>query len=220
MADLAQDRLRMLEVHLEKRGIRDRKVLEAFASVDRTSFVSEALRDSAYEDSPLPIGDDQTISQPYIVALTVEGMGLRGGERVLDVGTGSGFAAAILSRIAGWVCSIERIGWLAKEARERLARLGFENVEVMHGDGSMGWPERAPFDAIAVGAGGPRVPEALMDQLAVGGRLVIPVGADETKQTLRRVTRHSATRFVEEVLADVKFVRLIGEQAWRGSPPE
>ena len=214
MADLEQERQRMLDAHLRARRIHDARVLAAFGSVRRDDFVGAELREMAYDDVPLPIGDGQTISQPYIVAFTVQELALRETDRVLDVGTGSGYAAAIMSRVAASVRSVERIGWLAESARERLARLGFDNIEVKEGDGSIGWPESAPFDAIAVGAGGPRVPEALKNQLALGGRLVMPVGDDEVKQTLRRITRLSETRFVDEALADVRFVPLIGAQAW------
>ena len=204
----------MVELHLAARDIRDVRVLDAFRSVPRAAFVPDELAAHAYEDTPLPIGDGQTISQPYIVAVTAEAMALRGGERVLEIGTGSGYAAAVLSRLAREVFTVERIEALADTARERLARLGFTNVYVRAGDGSLGWPEFAPYDAIAVSAGGPRVPDALREQLVIGGRLVIPVGATEAGQQLVRVTRVSSTRFQEESLGSVRFVRLIGEQAW------
>ena len=205
-----------LDLQLARRGIHDARVLEAFRSVPRDEFVPPGLREFAYRDAPLPIGEGQTISQPFIVAVTVQALGLRGGERVLEVGTGSGYAAAILSRIAGEVHSIERHGSLAAEARERLARLAPSNVTVHHGDGSLGLPEHAPFDAIAVAAAAPEVPRALLEQLAPGGRLVIPVGMEEGRQTLLRVTRQDGG-FLEEALADVRFVPLVGEQGWQ--PP-
>jgi protein-L-isoaspartate(D-aspartate) O-methyltransferase len=208
----------MVELHLARRGIRDPKILDAFGSIPREEFVPADLAEFAYEDTPLPIGDGQTISQPYIVALTIEALGLHGGERVLEIGTGSGYAAALLGRIAAEVFTVERIESLATMARDRLQRLGFGNVEVRHGDGSLGWPEHAPYDAIAVAAGGPKVPEALVAQLAIGGRLVIPVGADVTQQRLVRVIRESATEVREETLADVRFVPLIGEQGWAERP--
>jgi len=208
----------MVEVDLAREGISDARVLDAFRAVPREDFVPGNLAEFAYEDSPLPIGEGQTISQPYIVAVTVEALALHGGERVLEVGTGSGYAAAILSRIAGEVHTVERIPSLAQSAGERLERLGYGNVHVHCGDGSLGWPEFAPYDAIAVAAGGPKVPSALREQLAVGGRLVIPVGRDEGSQELLRVTRVSEMEYREESLADVRFVPLIGEQGWSEPP--
>ena len=214
MRDLKSQNVHMIEAHLARRGITDPKVLQAFRDVPRDAFLSGDFVEFAYEDAPLPIGEGQTISQPYIVAFTVQALGLHGGERVLEVGTGSGFAAAILSRIAGDVYTIERIATLADLARDRLARLGHVNVHVTCGDGSLGWPEHAPYDAIAVAAGGPKVPAALLSQLALGGRLLIPVGPDASSQVLVRVTRESETEYREESLSDVRFVPLIGEQAW------
>ena len=212
--DSTDARARMVELQLARRGIANRLVLDAFRTVPREGFVPPELEEFAYRDAPLPIGDGQTISQPYIVALTVEALGLRGNERVLEIGTGSGYAAAILSKIAKEVFTVERKETLASEARERLARLGHRNVEVLHGDGTLGWREHAPYDAIAVAAGGPEVPEALLDQLALGGRLVIPVGPDETSQTLVRVTKEGPDQFRQEDLTQVRFVPLIGEQGW------
>lgn len=204
----------MVDAHLARRGIANPKLLEAFRFVPREDFISEDLAEFAYDDTPLPIGQGQTISQPYIVALTIEALGLQGGERVLEVGTGSGYAAAVLSRVAREVYTIERVTSLAESARERLSRLGFSNVLVTSGDGSLGWPEHAPYDAIAVAAGGPKAPPALLSQLAVGGRLVIPVGNDDASQVLVRITRDSETDYRTEPLTDVRFVPLIGEQAW------
>lgn len=214
MNDLERLRHRMVDTHLALRGISNPKILEAFRSVPREAFVPDELAEFAYVDAPLPIGDGQTISQPYIVALTIDALELRGGERALDVGTGSAYAAAVLGRIVKDVYTVERIASLAASARDRLERLGYSNVHVRCGDGSLGWAEHAPYDAIAVAAGGPRVPEALRAQLAVGGRLVIPVGPDESQQKLIRVTRVSETEFREETLADVRFVPLIGEQGF------
>jgi protein-L-isoaspartate(D-aspartate) O-methyltransferase len=212
------ERARMVEVDLARQGISDARVLDAFRTVAREDFVPLDLAEFAYEDAPLPIGEGQTISQPYIVAVTAEALSLRGGERVLEVGTGSGYAAAILGRLAKEVYTVERLLSLAESARERLGRLGYANVHVRCGDGSLGWAEHAPYDAIAVAAGGPSVPRALREQLAVGGRLVIPVGPDEASQKLVRVTRTSDTEYREEPIADVRFVPLIGEQGWRESP--
>jgi protein-L-isoaspartate(D-aspartate) O-methyltransferase len=177
-------------------------------------FVAEGLEEFAYEDSPLPIEQGQTISQPYIVALMIAAAGVKPGDRVLDVGTGSGYAAAVLSRIAGKVCTIERHGPLVDVARKRFARLGYNNIELRHGDGTLGWPEAAPFDAIIVAAGGPEVPEALRKQLKVGGRMIIPIGKMGNEQELVKVVRDGADRFHEEDLGAVTFVPLIGEQGW------
>jgi protein-L-isoaspartate(D-aspartate) O-methyltransferase len=205
----------MVEAHLLRRGITDPAILDAFRRVPREEFVPANLAEFAYEDTPLPIGDGQTISQPYIVALAVQALGLRGGARVLEIGTGSGYAAAILACIAKDVYTVERIEALAESARSRLARLGYGNVHIVCGDGSLGWPEHAPYDAIVVAAGGPRVPPALTRQLAVGGHLVIPVGPEGSAQMLLRVTRTSDTEFREESLGEVRFVPLIGEHGWR-----
>jgi protein-L-isoaspartate(D-aspartate) O-methyltransferase len=204
----------MVDAQLARRGITDARVLDAFRRVRREDFVPDDLVEFAYEDTPLPIGDGQTISQPYIVALTIHELGLRGGDRVLEVGTGSGYAAAILSCVAREVYTIERLPALAESATTKLARLGFSNVHVTCADGSLGWPEHAPFDAIAVAAGGPKAPPALLAQLAIGGRLVMPIGDDESSQTLTRITRDSETEFRHASLGDVRFVPLIGEQAW------
>jgi protein-L-isoaspartate(D-aspartate) O-methyltransferase len=206
-------RTRMVRNQLIARGITDQRVVEAFLAVPREAFIDEGLVDVAYSDAPLPIGHHQTISQPYIVALTIESLVLRGDERVLDVGTGSGYAAAILSRLAETVFTIERIPELAERARAKLAALGFCNVEVTCGDGTLGLKEHAPFDAIAVAASGPAIPPALLDQLAHGGRLVMPVGPNHT-QTLMRVTRTGST-FRREAITEVQFVPLIGEQGWK-----
>jgi protein-L-isoaspartate(D-aspartate) O-methyltransferase len=172
------------------------------------------LREFAYEDAPLPIAEGQTISQPYIVAMMTEALELQGGEKVLEIGTGSGYAAAILSRIAKDVYTVERIGQLAEKSAATLAELGYHNVHVLHGDGTRGWPDHAPYDAIVVAAGGPQVPESLKAQLKIGGRLVIPVGADRRLQELVRVTRVSEHEYTTEELADVRFVPLVGAEGW------
>jgi len=211
--DLTGARAEMVERQLAARGISDVRILDAFRSVAREAFVPGELAEFAYQDSPLPIGEGQTISQPYIVALTIDALRLRGNERVLEIGTGCGYAAAVLSRLVKDVFTVERREPLATGARERLASLGFHNVEVLHGDGTRGWPEHAPYDAIAVAAGGPEVPPALLSQLAPGGRLVMPVGTEDD-QILTRVTREGEEKFREESLTEVRFVPLIGEQGW------
>ncbi len=183
-------------------------------AVPREAFLPEDLWDLAYEDAPLPIAEGQTISQPYIVAMMTEALELQGGEKVLEIGTGSGYAAAVLSQIAKNVYTVERIGGLAAKSAGTLAELGYRNVAVLHADGTVGWPEHAPYDAIVVAAGGPEVPESLRSQLKIGGRLVIPVGADRRLQELLRVTRVSEHEYTTEELADVRFVPLIGAEGW------
>src|SRR3954447_21897011 len=175
---------RMVEVQLIRRGVRDPYVLEAMRGVPREAFVEPGFEEFAYEDGPLPIGEGQTISQPYIVALMIEAAGVRPGDNVLEVGAGSGYAAAVMSQIADHVFAIERHRELSEKALTRFRKLGYDNIELRLGDGTMGWSEAAPFDAILVSAGGPGVPEALKRQLAIGGRCVIPVGAAERRQTL------------------------------------
>ncbi|RLA79550.1 MAG: protein-L-isoaspartate O-methyltransferase [Deltaproteobacteria bacterium] len=206
-------RRRMVQEQLIPRGITDRRVLEALAKVPRHLFVPEALWHQAYSDRPLPIGYGQTISQPYIVALMTEALELQGDERVLEVGTGSGYQAAILAELAKQVYSVERMPELARRARRILDRLGYGNVLIRVGDGSKGWPERAPFDAIIVTAGAPKVPKALLQQLKVGGRMVIPVG-DEHSQELLKIVRLK-DGFQQEELGGCRFVKLIGEEGWR-----
>jgi protein-L-isoaspartate(D-aspartate) O-methyltransferase len=211
--DFEADRRAMVEDQLVRRGISDERVLEAFRSVPRDEFVEQGLREFAHRDTPLAIGSGQTISQPYIVALTAQELGLTGSERLLEVGTGSGYAAAISSRLAREVFTVERHQSLAATAADRLERLGYSNVRVLVGDGTLGWPEHAPFDAIAVAAGAPEVPQALLSQLAPGGRLLIPVGSKTSRQVLMRITRE-ADGFREEPILDVRFVPLIGEQGF------
>ena len=209
-----EQRQRMVATQIAARGIHDPRVLEAMRSVPRHAFVPAALRRDAYEDTPLPIEDGQTISQPYIVALMLDSARLRPSDRMLEVGAGSGYASAAASLIAAHVVAIERHAGLAAGAAERLARLGFATVEVHHADGSGGWPAGAPFDAILVAASGPRVPEALRGQLAIGGRLVMPVGSSVWHQHLVRITRRSEAAFDEEDLGGVIFVPLVGEHGW------
>ena len=212
--DSGRFRNNMVELQVAARGVRSTLVLDAMRDVRREDFLPEEMREFAYEDAPLPIAEGQTISQPYIVALMAEALLLEGGEKVLEIGTGSGYAAAVLSRIAGEVYSIERIGQLAERAAHVLADKGYGNVHVRHGDGTRGWPEAAPFDAITVAAGGPEVPQALKRQLRIGGRLVIPVGEDPRLQELVRVTRLSEEEYRTEELLDVRFVPLVGEEGW------
>ena len=169
---------------------------------------------------PLPIEEGQTISQPYIVAFMTEALALRGGEKVLEIGSGSGYSAAVLSEIAANVYTVERHGPLAEKAAATLADLGYDNVHVLHGDGTRGWLEHAPYDAIIVAAGGPTIPESLKSQLKIGGRLVIPVGVDQRIQELVRVTRIAQDEFRREDLADVRFVPLLGEEGWEPGEAE
>ena len=214
MTDLSKLREHMVEKQIAARGVRSKIVLDAMRKVPREAFLPERLREFAYEDSPLPIAAGQTISQPYIVALMTEALDLEGGENVLEIGTGSGYAAAVLAEIAADVYTVERIGQLAEKAASTLQDLGYSNVHVMHGDGTLGWAAAAPYDAIIVAAGGPQVPESLKEQLKVGGRLVIPVGADPRVQELVRVTRTSHAGFKSEDIADVRFVPLVGKEGW------
>ena len=200
-------REQMVEEQIESRGIKDPLTLAALREVPRHEFVPEASAGEAYGDFPLPIGHGQTISQPYIVAFMTEALGLQGGENVLEIGTGSGYQSAVLARIAGKVHTIEIVPELAEQARARLARLGYRNVQVRAGDGYLGWPEAAPFDAIIVTAAAPRIPEPLKQQLAEGGRLVVPVGDED--QELIVVTRHGSA-FDERRVLPVRFVPMTG----------
>lgn len=199
----------MVDRHIAARGIRDVRVLEAFRSVPREAFVPRRLRGRAYADAALPLGSGQTISQPYIVALMLSALTLRGSEKALDVGTGSGYAAALLARLVGEVYTIERDPGLARTAAQRFADLGLEGIHTRVGDGTLGWPARAPFDAIAVAAAAPEVPPALREQLSIGGRLVMPVGPGPEDQYLVRVVREGSDRYSERSLGAVRFVPLI-----------
>jgi protein-L-isoaspartate(D-aspartate) O-methyltransferase len=200
MLDLSRARNRMVDNQIARRGINDPHTLEAMRRVPREAFVDAGFEEFAYEDSPLPIGEGQTISQPYIVAHMIAAAAIKPGETVLDVGTGSGYAAAVASQIADQVYTIERHPPLAQAAARRLHELGYDNVEVRVGDGTKGWPEAAPFNVILVAAGGPEVPRALKEQLVTGGRLVIPVGLDETGQRLLKLTRTSKSDYETEDL--------------------
>jgi len=211
-----KQRKRMVDAQIRSRGIRDERVLRAMEKIPRHLFVDEGLIDQAYNDSPLPIGEKQTISQPYIVALMTEALELAGREKVLELGTGSGYQAAILAELADRVFTIERIASLAQKARRLLEALNYYNVVIRVGDGTYGWREESPFDAILVAAGSPSIPRTLVEQLAVGGRLVIPVGGRYT-QNLIKLTRLSENPddVKREDLGGCRFVSLIGEHGWK-----
>ena len=215
MPDFAELRERMVRRQIEARGITSSLILHAFREVPREAFVDEGQRQSAYEDHPLPIDAGQTISQPYIVALMIEAAEVAPGDVVLEVGSGSGYAAAIMSRIARAVIGIERRPELVGSARERLHRLGYHNVMILEGDGTCGWPDHAPFNAILAAAAGSHVPTPLIDQLAPGGRLVMPIGQPSDVQDLIKVMKRPDRSLVEENLGAVRFVPLIGEEGWR-----
>ena len=210
----------MVEDQIYARGVRDQRVLDAMARVPRELFVPEDLKPFAYEDRPLPIPSGQTISQPYIVAYMLEALTLTGDERVLEIGAGSGYAAAVLAMIAAQVYAIERFQDLADYARTRLAQAGIRNVHILHADGTEGWRDQAPFDAVLVSAGAPRIPDSLLEQLNVGGRMVAPVGKTQLAQELIRVTHVDAGEYVREDLADVRFVPLIGREGWEEADEE
>ena len=206
-------RKRMVESQLIARGIRDRRVIEAMQKLPRHLFVEEAMAAQAYNDNPLPIGERQTISQPYMVALMTELLELKGREKVLEIGTGSGYQAAVLAMLADRVCTIERIRPLALRARKVLDSLGLLNVNIKIDDGTCGWEEEAPFDAIVVTAGAPEIPPKLVAQLAPGGRLVVPVG-DQFSQTLVRVLKKEDGSYAMEQSIGCRFVKLIGRDGW------
>ncbi|HJT42466.1 MAG TPA: protein-L-isoaspartate(D-aspartate) O-methyltransferase [Rhizomicrobium sp.] len=214
--DFSQARDHMVEAQIARRGVRDSKILDAMRSVPREFFVAERFRAFSYEDGPLPIAEGQSISQPYVVAAMLEAAELEADDQVLEIGAGSGYAAAILSRIVRKVYAVERQAALGQAARERLRALGYDNVELKTGDGSGGWPQAAPFDAIIVSAASPSIPQALKIQLAVGAHLVIPVGTMD-EQRLIRVTRVDETQFQQDDLGPVRFVKLIGASGWDDS---
>lgn len=211
--DERREERKWLAEGLVVQGIQDEMVLESIRNVPRHRFVSPELAAYAYYDAPLSIGQGQTISQPYIVALMIEALLLRREDRVLEIGTGSGYAAAVLSQLVQSVYTVERHAELAKEASTRFAALQYDNITVRVGDGTKGWLEESPFDGIIVAAAGPVVPKSLIEQLAVGGRLVIPIG-EKGQQKLLRVHRRSYEEFQEETLCHVRFVPLIGEEGW------
>lgn len=211
-----KQRSRMVETQIKSRGISDSRVLMAMENVPRHLFIDEGLIDQAYTDSPLPISEKQTISQPYIVALMTQALELNGKERILEIGTGSGYQTAILASLAERVFSIERIAPLAVKARKILDRLNYYNVAIRVGDGSYGWKEESPFDAIITTAAAPEIPQYLVEQLAVGGRLVVPIGGRDV-QTLYKLTRliENPQEIRKEDLGGCRFVSLIGESGWK-----
>lgn len=213
--DFALARRRMVQEQLVARGIKDTRVLDAMRKVPRHLFVEEGLWHQAYGDFPLPIGEGQTISQPYIVALMTEALHLRGGEKVLEIGTGSGYQAAVLAELTKQVLSIERIGSVAAKARKVLDELGYANVLIRVSDGTHGWKEEAPFDGIMVTAGAPEIPPTIVEQLGARGRLVIPVG-DEYSQTLFTVVK-KGKGYKKNDLGGVRFVKLIGDHGWKAN---
>jgi protein-L-isoaspartate(D-aspartate) O-methyltransferase len=213
-ADFVLERKRMVDDQLIWRGIHDQRVLDAMRSVPRHRFVPDEYRDMAYQDCPLPIGSGQTISQPYIVALMSERLSLKGDEKVLEIGTGSGYQAAILSKLASVVHTVERVAPLAEQAQKVLTNLGYSNVTVHIEDGSKGFPEQAPYQAIIVTASAPQVPKPLLEQLEEGGCLVLPVGDRWGGQTLQLWERHGGEYEHKTILA-VAFVPLRGEYGWK-----
>ena len=215
MTDFTAEREAMVERQLLGRGIVEPVILDAFRQVPREAFVSASDAADAYGDHPLPIQAGQTISQPYIVALMIQAAGVRPGDRVLEVGSGSGYAAAVMSRIAATVLGIERQQELVSVARGRLQRLGYANVEIVEGDGTRGWPDRAPYDAILAAASGSHVPQPLIEQLAPGGSLVMPIGNPGWVQKLVRIRKADDGSLQQSDLGEVRFVPLIGEEGWR-----
>jgi protein-L-isoaspartate(D-aspartate) O-methyltransferase len=214
LTDFAAEREAMVERQIESRGIREPTILEAFRSVPREEFLADEYRDLAYGDHPIPIEAGQTISQPYIVALMIHAAEIKCGDRVLEVGAGSGYAAAVMSRIAGEVIAMERQTELVAVAQERMQRLGYDNVRIVEGDGTRGWPGEAPYDAILAAASGSHVPPAWVEQLTDGGRIVMPVGDPGWVQKLVKVTKGPAGKLITEDLGAVRFVPLIGEEGW------
>jgi protein-L-isoaspartate(D-aspartate) O-methyltransferase len=215
MTDYSVEREAMVARHLRRRGISEPHIIDAFLAVPREEFVAPDYAHLAYGDHPLPIEAGQTISQPYIVALMIQAAGIKAGDKVLEVGAGSGYAAAVISRVAGKVIAIERQHDLVEVARQRLERLGYGNVEIVEGDGTRGCPEHAPFDAILAAASGSHVPQPWIDQLADGGRIVMPVGDRHWVQELIKVTKGPGGKLIHENLGGVRFVPLIGEEGWK-----
>ena len=214
MADYAAQRELMVRRQIAARGIKGRRLLDAFRAVPREEFVPEEVRELAYEDGPLPIEADQTISQPYIVAAMIDAAEVSPGDRVLEIGAGSGYAAAVIGHIAAEVVAVERHHELAELARARMARFGYDNVRIVEGDGSEGLPELGPFEAILCAASGSHIPRPLLAQLSIGGILVMPVGEPNAVQNLVKVIRRGDEDFEEQDLGPVRFVPLIGAQGW------
>jgi protein-L-isoaspartate(D-aspartate) O-methyltransferase len=210
--DFTWARQKMVQEQIVARGIKNRRVIEAMRKIPRHFFVDPGIINRAYDDSALPIGEKQTLSQPYMAARMVEALQLRGQEKVLEVGTGSGYQTALLAETCFNVFSVEKLRNLARKAREILDKLEYHNIAIHVGDGTIGWSEHAPYDAIIVAAGAPEVPAPLVDQLAAGGRLLIPVG-DEKTQMLLRITR-GPSGVSEEQLGECKFVKLVGKYSW------
>jgi protein-L-isoaspartate(D-aspartate) O-methyltransferase len=210
--DYTEERERMVIEQLQGRGIKNKKVLDAFRKVPRHKFIQQQYQESAYNDHPVPIGEGQTISQPYMVALMTELLELKGSEKVLEIGTGSGYQAAILAELASEVYTVERVELLAQKTKSTLAELGYDNLKVKVGDGSCGWQEHAPYDGIIVTCGAPSVPEPLKEQLAVNGRLVIPVGGDFSQ--VLTVIERKQDAFQEKEVCCCVFVPLIGRYGW------
>jgi protein-L-isoaspartate(D-aspartate) O-methyltransferase len=213
--DFAAEREAMVERQLRRRGITDKRILDAFREVPREKFIGDEFAHLAYGDHPLPIEAQQTISQPYIVALMIQAAAIKPGDKVLEVGAGSGYAAAVISRIAGKVVAVERQHDLVEVARERLQRLGYGNVEIVEGDGTRGCRDEAPFDAMLAAASGSHVPPPLVEQLAPNGRLVMPIGEPGWVQDLIKVTKQEDGILKQENLGEVRFVPLIGEEGWK-----
>lgn len=212
--DFAAKRANMVTTQLRERGIRDTAVLQAMKTVPREAFVGAGHKELAYHDSPLPIPAKQTISQPYIVALMISLLEPQPTHRILEIGTGSGYAAAVLSRIVQTVYTVERHQILVDYAHECLQTMGYDNIFIRHGDGTQGWPEHAPFDGIIVAAGGPTIPDALCQQLTPGGHLVMPVGKEQRRQYLIRLTRIDDDKFQKRNFGPVAFVPLVGRGGW------
>jgi protein-L-isoaspartate(D-aspartate) O-methyltransferase len=210
MTDFAALRERMIERHIEGRGLDNPALIAAFRAVPREAFVSGDYAEGAYADSPLPIESGQTISQPYIVALTIDAAEIGSGDKVLEIGAGSGYAAAVIGQIARQVIAVERHHELVRIADERMRRMGYDNVVIVEGDGTLGCPEEAPFDAIVAAASGSHVPQVLLDQLKPGGRIVMPLGDPGSIQRLIKVTKHEDRTLEQASLGAVRFVPLVG----------
>ena len=218
MIDFASEREAMIERTIRRRGLDDPALLAAFRAVPREEFIGDEFAEFAYADGPLPIESQQTISQPYIVALTIDAAAIGAGDKALEIGAGSGYAAAVIGKIASEVVAIERHRQLVDLARERIHRLGYGNVHIIEGDGTRGCPAEAPFDAIVAAASGSHVPACLIDQLSPGGRIVMPVGDPHSVQSLVKLTKHADGRLEREDLCAVRFVPLIGEHGYGDDP--